>query len=114
MTMILRVVAALLLAMLSAPAGARAPPHDVDVICAGTLVHSPSGNPDFYEIDWCSFGPGNVSTTILAWCHVGDTCIVRAIVEEPEDNIKRVISVDKLCTAADGTKTFLCPRPLGR
>jgi hypothetical protein len=48
--------------------------------------------------------PGKASNTILAVCREGDTCIVHAIgTLEQNFHIERVISVDKLCTADDGT-----------
>jgi hypothetical protein len=109
-TMILRIITALLLGTL--PASARVQ-RNVEQICAGTVAKHTT--PGWYEIgSMCSLEPGKSSNTILAVCREGDTCIIHAIgTLEQSFHIERVISVDKLCTAADGTgKTFLCPRPL--
>ena len=108
--MILRIITALLLGTL--PASARVQ-RNVEQICAGTVAKHTT--PGWYEIgSMCSLEPGKSSNTILVVCREGDTCIIHAIgTLEQSFHIERVISVDKLCTAADGTgKTFLCPRPL--
>jgi hypothetical protein len=109
-TMILRIIAVLLLGTL--PASARVQ-RNVEQICAGTVAKH--NTPGWYEIgSMCVLEPGKSSNTILAVCREGDTCIIHAIgTLEQSFHIERVISVDKLCTAADGTgKTFLCLRPL--
>jgi hypothetical protein len=109
-TMILRIITALLLGTL--PASARVQ-RNVEQICAGTVAKHTT--PGWYEIgSMCSLELGKSSNTILVVCREGDTCIIHAIgTLEQSFHIERVISVDKLCTAADGTgKTFLCPRPL--
>jgi hypothetical protein len=108
--MILRIIAVLLLGTL--PASARVQ-RNVEQICAGTVAKHTT--PGWYEIgSMCSLEPGKSNNTILAVCREGDTCIIHAIgTLEQSFHIERVISVDKLCIAADGTgKTFLCPRPL--
>src|SRR6516164_7584926 len=103
---VLRILAALFLAMLPAPVGARAKKVHGDYvnanyICAGTLRKSPYS--DYYSIggSGCSVAPGKASKAILAVCQEGDTCIVHAFGEitiRTEYNIKRVIGVGKLCT----------------
>ena len=106
-TMILRIIAVLLLGTLPASAQVQ---RNVEQICAGTVAKHTT--PGWYEIgSMCSLEPGKSSNTILAVCREGDTCIIHAIgTLEQSFHIERVISVDKLCTAADGTgKTFLCP-----
>jgi hypothetical protein len=108
-TMILRVITALLLGTL--PASARVQ-RNVEQICAGTVAKYTT--PGWYEIgSVCFLEPGKSSNTILAVCREGDTCIVHAIgTLDRNFHIERVLSVDKLCTADDGTsKTFLCQRP---
>jgi hypothetical protein len=117
----LRILTALFLAILLAPASARVSARNsrTDGICAGTVEKLPS---NWYYIGiGCSVEPGKASKAILAVCQEGHTCIVHAFGKYEMRGgfyIQRVIEVYELCTATDGTgTTFLggpdCPPPGG-
>jgi hypothetical protein len=91
----MRIIAALLIALLPSVALSRAAPrYNVHETCVGMLEHSQYSNPGWYSIDICFFGPGSASDKILAVCHEGQHCTVQAVGHtDPDFYIDRVIRV---------------------
>jgi hypothetical protein len=83
------------------PAFPRAAPRSGTLVCEGVLEHSPYANDGFYEIgsdDPCHIdGHTDVGKEILAQCHEGDLCRLKAFGTWAVDfYVKRVISIERL------------------
>jgi hypothetical protein len=83
------------------PAYSRAAPRSGVLECRGIIEHSPYSNPGFYQIDDsdpCHIdGHTESGKAILAVCHEGDMCKLKAYGTWAVDfYVKRVISVQKL------------------
>jgi hypothetical protein len=84
-------------------AAARAAPrYNIQQTCSGIIEQV--GNPGWYSIGDCSFGPGAAEAKILSVCHEKEQCTLRAVGHTaPNFYVDRVISVSSVAAHADDT-----------